>query len=76
MIDIYSVALCAIIVMFGLMVGLTFFLIRDQSYLHARQQILEHRTDNELQSFREQVKKFKREDEQQQITTAGEEKSE
>lgn len=66
MIDIYSVALCAMVVMFALMVGLAVILIRDQSYLRAKQQILEHRTDNELQSFREQVKLFKRANEQEE----------
>lgn len=65
MIDMYTVGLCAIVVMFGLMVGLTVILIRDQSFLRARQQILEHRTDNELESFREQIKTFKRANEQQ-----------
>lgn len=65
MIDMYTVGLCAIVVMFGLMVGLTVILIRDQSFLRARQQILEHRTDNELQSFREQIKTFKRTNEQE-----------
>lgn len=65
MIDMYTVGLCAIVVMFGLMVGLTVILIRDQSFLRARQQILEHRTDNELESFREQIKTFKRANEQE-----------
>ena len=66
MVDIYIVALCAITIMFGLMVGLTVILIRDQSFLRAKQQILEHRTDNELQSFREQIKTFKRANEQEE----------
>ena len=65
MADIYSIALCAIVVMFGLMVGLAVILIRDQSRLDSRQTILESRTTTELQSFREQVKTFKRESEQQ-----------
>lgn len=65
MMDMYTVGLCAIVVMFGLMVGLTVVLIRDQSFLRARQQILEHRTDNELESFRAQIKTFKRANEQQ-----------
>lgn len=66
MVDIYIVALCAITIMFGLMVGLTVILIRDQSFLRAKQQILEHRTDNELKSFREQIKTFKRANEQEE----------
>lgn len=65
MADIYSIALCAIIVLFGLMAGLAVILIRDQSRLDSRQTILESRTITELQSFREQVKTFKRESEQQ-----------
>ena len=64
MADIYSIALCAIIVLFGLMAGLAVILIRDQSRLDSRQTILENRTITELQSFREQVKTFKRESEQ------------
>ena len=63
MIDMYSVALCAMIVMFGLMVALVIMLIKDQSSLSARQQIVEHRVSTELESFREQVKLFKRSEE-------------
>ncbi len=59
----YSVALCAMIVMFGLMVALVIMLIKDQSSLSARQQIVEHRVSTELQSFREQIKELKRADE-------------
>lgn len=63
MIDMYSVALCAMIVMFGLMVGLIIMLIKDQSSLDARQRVVEHRVNTELESFREQVKTFKRAEE-------------
>lgn len=65
MVDIYSIALCAIVSLFALMTGLSLLLIRDQSKLNARQDLLEHRTDTELKSFREQVKLFKRFSEQQ-----------
>lgn len=63
MIDMYTVALCAMIVMVGLMVALVIMLIKDQSSLSARQQILESRVSTELQSFREQIKGLKRIDE-------------
>ena len=63
MIDMYTVALCAMIVMLGLMVALVIMLIKDQSSLSARQQIVESRVGTELQSFREQIKEFKRADE-------------
>ena len=56
----YAVGLCAMIVMFGLMVGLAVVLIRDQSALSARQKSLEDRTAHELESFRDQVKVMKR----------------
>ena len=56
----YAVGLCAMIVMFGLMVGLAVILIRDQSALGARQKSLEDRTAHELESFRDQVKTMKR----------------
>lgn len=62
----YTVGLCAMIVMFGLMVGLAVILIRDQSALSARQKILENRTGVELESFRDQVKTMKRTKESQQ----------
>lgn len=60
MIDMYTVALCAMIVMVGLMVALVIMLIKDQSSLSARQQIVESRVSTELQSFREQIKELKR----------------
>ncbi len=63
MIDMYTVALCAMIVMVGLMVALVIMLIKDQSSLSARQQIVESRVSTELQSFREQIKELKRADE-------------
>lgn len=63
MIDMYTVALCAMIVMVGLMVALVIMLIKDQSSLSARQQIVESRVGTELQSFREQIKELKRADE-------------
>lgn len=56
----YAVGLCAMIVMFGLMVGLAVLLIRDQSALSTRQKALEDRTAHELESFRDQVKTIKR----------------
>ncbi len=70
MIDMYSVALCAMIVMFGLMVGLIIMLIRDQSSLDARQKIVEHRVNTELESFREQVKTFKRAEESESVSVS------
>ena len=65
-VDMYTVGLCAMTVMFGLMVGLAVLLIRDQSALSARQKILENRTGVELESFRDQVKTMKRTRESQQ----------
>ncbi len=65
-VDMYTVGLCAMVVMFALMVGLTVLLIRDQSTLSARQKVLENRTNIELESFRDQVKAMKREKESQQ----------
>ncbi len=64
-VDMYTVGLCAMTVMFALMVGLAVLLIKDQSSLSARQKVLENRTNTELESFREQVKAMKRETESQ-----------
>lgn len=60
MIDMYTIGLCAMIVMFALMLWLAVMLIRDQSALGARQRALEDRTAHELESFRAQVKEMKR----------------
>ena len=66
----YAVGLCAMIVMFGLMVGLAVILIRDQSALSARQKSLEDRTAHELESFRDQVKTMKRKAEAEESAEA------
>ncbi len=63
MVDIYTIALCATLVLFGLVVVLFVMLIKDQSALGARQKIVENRVNTELASFREQIKLFKRADE-------------
>lgn len=59
----YTIGLGAIVAVFILMILLTVYLIKDQARLCYRQQALEDRTKIELESFREQVKLFKRESE-------------
>ncbi len=59
----YTIGLGAIVAVFILMILLTVYLIKDQARLCYRQKALEDRTKIELESFREQVKLFKRESE-------------
>lgn len=66
MIDIYyAIGLIGIVVTFALMIILAISLVRDQARLNYRQELLEARTKIELESFREQVKTFKRDKEKE-----------
>lgn len=59
-IDIYTIGVTGIIVLFALVIILLVMLIKDQAKVTYRQQALEERTQRELESFRERVKNLER----------------
>lgn len=59
-IDIYTIGVTGIIVLFALVIILLVMLIKDQAKVTYRQQALEERTSRELESFRERVKSLER----------------
>lgn len=59
-IDIYTIGVTGIIVLFALVIILLVMLIKDQAKVTYRQQALEERTQRELESFRERVKSLER----------------
>ena len=59
-IDIYTIGVTGIIVLFALVIILLVMLIKDQARVTYRQQALEERTQRELESFRERVKSLER----------------
>lgn len=60
MIDMYTIGVCGLVVMFALVIILLVMLIKDQAKVTYRQQALEERTQRELESFRERVKSLER----------------
>lgn len=60
MIDMYTIGVCGLVVMFALVIILLVMLIKDQAKVTYRQQALEERTQRELESFRERVKALER----------------
>ena len=64
MIDMYTIGVCGLVVMFALVIVLLVMLIKDQAKVTYRQQALEERTQRELESFRERVKSLERREQQ------------
>lgn len=64
MIDMYTIGVCGLVVMFALVIVLLVMLIKDQAKVTYRQQALEDRTQRELESFRERVKSLERKEQQ------------
>lgn len=64
MIDMYTIGVCGLVVMFALVIILLVMLIKDQAKVTYRQQALEERTQRELESFRERVKSLERKEQQ------------
>ena len=60
MIDMYTIGVCGLVVMFALVIILLVMLIKDQAKVTYRQKALEERTQRELESFRERVKSLER----------------
>lgn len=60
MIDMYTIGVCGLVVMFALVIILLVMLIKDQAKVTYRQKALEERTQRELESFRERVKTLER----------------
>ena len=59
-IDMYTIGVVGMIVLFSLVIILLVMLIKDQAKVIYRQQALEERTQRELESFRERVKSLER----------------
>lgn len=64
MIDMYTIGVCGLVVMFALVIILLVMLIKDQAKVTYRQKALEERTQRELESFRERVKSLERKEQQ------------